>query len=92
MITIDDVVQTTRYNSQGIVGTLDGSIQLQQSRGRLVVTDPTTSVELTTLDRNGFLFNDGVDRRILLGKHAIAGVGFWLSPDGEDVIDLLNEA
>jgi hypothetical protein len=91
MITISDVKETTRYNSQGIVGTLDGSIQLQQSRGRLVVTDPDTSVELTALDRNGFLFNDGIDRRILLGRHAVEGVGFWLSPDGEDVIDLLDE-
>lgn len=89
MITLNDVNVSTRYNSQGIVSTLDGSIQLQQSRGRLVVTDPATSVELTTLDRNGFLFNDGTRRRILLGKYGLE-VGFWLSPPDKDVIDLLE--
>jgi DNA-binding IclR family transcriptional regulator len=55
----------------------------------MVVYDSTTQVELTTLDRTGFLFNDGTDRRIKLGSYA-SRVGLWISKEGNDVIDLLG--
>lgn len=57
MINYADVTQTTRYHSQGIVSTLDGSIQLQQSRARLVVSD-ASGVEKTVQDVDGFHVND----------------------------------
>jgi hypothetical protein len=55
----------------------------------MVIYDPTTQVELVNIDRTGFLFSDGTDKRIKLGSYATR-VGFWLSKPGEDVIDLLG--
>jgi hypothetical protein len=83
------IVETVKYKGQTSTSTLSGDIRLEQGRGRLVVYDPDTQVELTVLDRTGFLFSDGTDRRIKLGSYATR-VGLWISKEGEDVIDLLE--
>lgn len=83
------VIKEITTSGQNSVSTLSGSIRLEEGRGRLVVYDSQTGVELTTLDRTGFLFSDGTDRRIKLGSFA-GRVGLWLSPEGSDVIELLE--
>lgn len=82
-------VETVRTPGQGIVSTLNGDIQLQEGQGRMVIYDPVSQVELVNIDRTGFLFSDGTDRRIKLGSFALR-VGLWISREGEDVIDLLS--
>lgn len=84
------IVKEITTSGQNSVSTLSGSIRLEEGRGRLVVYDSQSGVELTTLDRTGFLFSDGVDRRIKLGSFA-GRVGLWISKEGEDVIDLLGD-
>lgn len=74
---------------QGIISTLSGQIQIDQGRGLMRIYDPLLGTDLVTIDSTGFLFNDGVDRRIKLGSYALR-VGLWISKDGEDVIDLLS--
>lgn len=82
-------VETIRTTGQGLVSTLGGDIQIQEGLGRMVIYDPVSQVELVNIDRTGFLFSDGTDRRIKLGSFATR-VGLWISKDGEDVIDLLE--
>lgn len=77
------------YTGQKSVSTLGGQISIQEGRGRMVVYDSTTQQELTVVDRTGFLFSDGTDRRIKLGSYA-ARVGLWISKPGNDVITLLG--
>lgn len=72
-----------------MTATLNGSIRLEEGRGRMVIQDTQTLVELVNIDRTGFLFSDGVSRRIKLGMYA-ARVGLWISQEGEDVISLLG--
>lgn len=81
--------ETIRTPGQGLVSTLSGDIQIQEGIGRMVIYDPTSQVELVNIDRTGFLFSDGTNRRIKLGSFATR-VGFWLSKEGEDVINLLS--
>lgn len=83
------IIKTVKYRGQSSTSTLSGDIRLEEGRGRMVVYDPTTQTELTTLDRTGFLFSDGTDRRIKLGSYA-SRVGLWISKEGNDVIDLLG--
>ena len=83
------IVKEITTSGQNSVSTLSGSIRLEEGRGRLVVYDSQSGIELTTLDRTGFLFSDGTDRRIKLGSFATR-VGLWISKPGEDVIDLLE--
>lgn len=80
---------TVSFSGQNIISTLGGSIRIEEGRGRMVIQDPTTLVELVNIDRTGFLFSDGIDRRIKLGSFA-ARVGLWISREGEDVIDILE--
>lgn len=82
-------VETVTQPSGNITSTLSGSIQIDDSLGLMRIYDSSTGVNLVTIDRTGFLFSDGVDRRIKLGSYAMS-VGFWLSKPGEDVIDLLG--
>lgn len=82
------IVKTVSYTGQQSVSTLGGQIRLEEGRGRLVVYDSATQTELTTLDRTGFLFNDGTDNRIKLGSYATR-VGLWISKPGNDVLELL---
>lgn len=83
------IVKEITTSGQNTVSTLSGSIRLEEGRGRLVVYNPQTQVELTTLDRTGFLFSDGTDRRIKLGSYATR-VGLWISKPGVDVLDELG--
>jgi len=80
---------TTSYSGQNIISTIDGQIRIEEGRGRMVIYDNASLVELVTIDRTGFLFSDGTNRRIKLGSFALK-VGLWISKDGEDVIDLLE--
>lgn len=89
MIDFNQVTVRTGTGGDGRVQTLSGSITLEEATGRLVVRDGVTNDELVRLDRDGFLFNDGNNRRILLGRYATR-VGLWISRPGEDVIDLLG--
>ena len=82
-------IENIRTPGQGLVSTLGGEIQIQESLGRMVIYDSATQVELVNIDRTGFLFSDGTDRRIKLGSFATR-VGLWISKEGEDVIDLLS--
>lgn len=83
------VTDTSTYRGQNSVSTLNGAIKIEEGRGRMVIYDSITNNELVKVDRTGFLFNDGTDRRILLGSYATR-VGLWISKVGEDVIDLLG--
>ena len=83
-----NLVETIRTPGQGLVSTLSGEIQIQEGQGRMVIYDSTTQVELVNIDRTGFLFSDGTNRRIKLGSYATR-VGLWISKPGQDVINLL---
>lgn len=83
------IIKEITTSGQNTVSTLSGSIRLEEGRGRLVVYDSISNIELTTLDRTGFLFSDGTDRRIKLGSFA-ARVGLWISKPGVDVINELE--
>ena len=83
------IIKEITTSGQSNISTLSGSIRIEEGRGRLVVYDSATNLELTTLDRTGFLFSDGTDRRIKLGSYA-ARVGLWVSKPGQDVITLLG--
>jgi hypothetical protein len=72
-----------------LISTLGGQIQIDEGRGTMRIYDSTTATDLVVIDRTGFLFSDGTDRRIKLGSYAMR-VGFWISPEGSDVIDLLE--
>lgn len=72
-----------------LISTLGGQIQIDEGRGMMRIYDSTTGVNLVEIDRTGFLFSDGTDRRIKLGSYATR-VGFWLSKPSVDVIDELG--
>ena len=72
-----------------LISTLGGQIQIDEGRGLMRIYDSSTANDLVVIDRTGFLFSDGTDRRIKLGSYALR-VGFWISKRGEDVIDLLG--
>lgn len=74
---------------QGIVSSLNGQIQIDEAQAKMRIYDPVLSTDLVVIDRTGFLFSDGTDRRIKLGSYA-SRVGLWISKPGEDVIDLLG--
>lgn len=80
---------TVSYSGQNIISTLNGTIKIEEGRGRMVIQDPSTLVELVNIDRTGFLFSDGIDRRIKLGSYLL-DVGLWISKPGQDVIELLG--
>lgn len=74
---------------QNIISTLNGAIQIDEGLGLMRIYDSTTGVTLVNIDRTGFLFSDGVDRRIKLGSYATR-VGLWISRPGIDVITELE--
>ena len=43
------------------------------------------------LDGSGLLFSDGAYKRIKIGAYATR-VGLWVSKEGKDVIELLEQA
>lgn len=74
---------------QGLVSSLNGQIQIDQAQAKMRIYDPQLSTDLVVIDRTGFLFSDGTDRRIKLGSYATR-VGLWISKIGRDVIDELG--
>lgn len=85
------IVKKITQPGNNLISTLGGQIQIDEGRGMMRIYDSTTSNDLVVIDRTGFLFNDGTDRRIKLGSFALR-VGLWISQPGEDVIDLLESA
>lgn len=83
------IVKKITQPGNNLISTLGGQIQIDEGRGMMRIYDSSTQTDLVTIDRTGFLFSDGTDRRIKLGSYAMR-VGFWMTPDGEDVIDLLG--
>lgn len=84
-------IENVAYQGQQSTSTLAGDIRLEQGRGRLVIYDPILQTELNVVDRTGYLFSDGVNRRIKIGSAPTDGrVGIWTSKPGVDVIDELN--
>lgn len=82
-------VETVSQPSQNLISTLGGQIQIDEGRGTMRIYDSSTGVDLVNIDRTGFLFSDGTDRRIKIGSYALR-VGMWMSKDGFDVIDVLG--
>lgn len=74
---------------QGLVSSLNGQIQIDEAQAKMRIYDPQLSTDLVTIDRTGFLFSDGIDRRIKLGSYATR-VGLWISKDGIDVVEALE--
>jgi len=72
-----------------LISTLNGQIQIDEGRGLMRIYDPETANDLVVIDRTGFLFSDGENRRIKLGSYAMR-VGLWISKPGIDVIDKLG--
>lgn len=82
-------VENITTPGQGLVSSLNGQIQIDEAQAKMRIYDPQLSTDLVTIDRTGFLFSDGTDRRIKLGSYA-ARVGLWISKPGIDVIDELG--
>lgn len=74
---------------QGLVSSLNGQIQIDEAQAKMRIYDPQLATDLVVVDRTGFLFSDGTDRRIKLGSYATR-VGLWISKPGVDVIDELG--
>jgi hypothetical protein len=74
---------------QGLVSSLNGQIQIDEAQAKMRIYDPQLATDLVVIDRTGFLFSDGTDRRIKLGSFA-ARVGLWISKPGVDVINELE--
>lgn len=81
-------IENVSYQGQKSTSTLAGDIRLEQGRGRLVIYDPVSQTELNVVDRTGYLFSDGVNRRIKIGSASDDGrVGIWVSKPGIDLSD-----
>lgn len=85
------IVKKITQPGNNLISTLGGQIQIDEGRGMMRIYDSTTQNDLVIIDRTGFLFSDGTDRRIKLGSYALR-VGLWISEEGDDVIDLLEDA
>lgn len=83
------IVKTITQPGNNLISTLGGQIQIDEGRGLMRIYDSQTANDLVVIDRTGFLFSDGTDRRIKIGSYALR-VGMWQSKPGEDVIDLLG--
>ena len=83
------VITKITQPGNNLISTLGGQIQIDEGRGLMRIYDSTTGTDLVHIDRTGFLFSDGTDRRIKLGSYA-SRVALWISKPGEDVIDLLG--
>jgi len=84
-----DIVTKVTQPGNNLISTLGGQIQIDEGRGLMRIYDSVTANDLVVIDRTGFLFSDGTDRRIKLGSYA-TDVALWISQQGEDVIDLLG--
>lgn len=72
-----------------LISTLGGQIQIDEGRGTMRIYDSATANDLVIIDRTGFLFNDGTNRRIKIGSYLLR-VGIWQSAPGQDVINILG--
>lgn len=82
-------VENITTPGQGLVSSLNGQIQIDEAQAKMRIYDPQLATDLVVVDRTGFLFSDGTDRRIKLGSYATR-VGLWISKDGIDVIEALE--
>lgn len=82
-------IESVTTPGQGLVSSLNGQIQIDEAQAKMRIYDPQLATDLVVIDRTGFLFSDGTDRRIKLGSYA-ARVGLWISKPGIDVIDELG--
>lgn len=83
------IITKVTQPGNNLISTLGGQIQIDEGRGLMRIYDSETANDLVVIDRTGFTFSDGTDRRIKLGSYALR-VGLWISKPGEDVIDLLG--
>lgn len=84
------LTETVSYSGQQNVSTFNGNISLETARGRLVVRDEN-SRELNVVDSDGYTFSDSDERRVRIGYNPQkTRVNAWISPDGKDVITLLE--
>lgn len=83
------LIEKITQPGNNLISTLGGQIQIDEGRGLMRIYDSATSNDLVVIDRTGFLFSDGTNRRIKIGSFALR-VGMWASKDGEDVIELLE--
>lgn len=69
----------------------DGTM-IKKSTGTSDTLFDDNGTEIMTTDRTGLLFRDAVNRRIKLGASPGDNprIGQWISPEGTDVIDLLE--
>lgn len=79
------IIKKITQPGNNLISTLGGQIQIDEGRGLMRIYDSVSATDLVVIDRTGFLFNDGTDRRIKLGSYATR-VGFWMSKPGRDVI------
>lgn len=85
------IIKKITQPGNNIVGTLNGKIQIEEGSGRMVVRDATTNRELNVVDGDGYTFSDDNERRLRIGNNPQrTRVNMWLSPDGTDVISLLE--
>lgn len=82
-------IESLTTPGQGLVSSLNGQIQIDEAQAKMRIYDPQLATDLVVIDRTGFLFSDGTDRRIKLGSYATR-VGLWISKPGEDVVGLLG--
>ena len=82
-------VENITTPGQGLVSSLNGQIQIDEAQAKMRIYDPQLATDLVVIDRTGFLFSDGTNRRIKLGSFATR-VGLWISKPGVDVINELG--
>ena len=82
--------EVLKLKGSTIISSITGQLRIEEGSGRLVIYDPINRRELVVLDGSG-LFSDGAYKRIKIGAYATR-VGLWVSKEGKDVIELLEQA
>lgn len=78
------------YQSQGITGSLNGRIQLDEGRGRFVVNDES-GYERTVQDIDGFKsYNPSIGEVVRTGRMPDNSYGFVSSKEGSTVQDIFQ--
>lgn len=71
---------------QGLVSSLNGEIQIEESQGRLVIYDPITNQPLNIIDRDGQkTYNGSADEVVRSGKMPDNSYGFTAAKPGETI-------
>nr|DAT36480.1 MAG TPA: hypothetical protein [Caudoviricetes sp.] len=83
--------EVLKLKGSTIISSITGQLRIEEGSGRLVIYDPINRRELVVLDGSGLLFSDGAYKRIKIGAYATR-VGLWVSKEGKDVIELLEQA